>query len=214
VRLCLRLSGQLLGTLAVVVLGFAAYLYWGTAIRAAAAQRAYARELTSQWSGTNQLAALADASDLRVGRPFALLRIPQFGPRWQLAVVQGIGLAELALAPGHVPSSALPGQVGNFVVAANRVTAGNPFWSLASLRRGAMLIVVTIDASYEYQVTSGPTAEPVRDSAALAPVPNHPGKLARLRMITLITSDPPWTGTSRIVVTGVLVRALPRQQGS
>jgi sortase (surface protein transpeptidase) len=32
-------------------------------------------------------------------------------------------------------------------------------------------------------------------------------------MLTLITCDPPWTGTSRVIVTGVLVRAMPRQQG-
>jgi sortase (surface protein transpeptidase) len=31
-------------------------------------------------------------------------------------------------------------------------------------------------------------------------------------MITLITCDPAWTGTHRVIVTGVLVRAQPRAQ--
>ncbi len=212
-RRCLRLSGQLLGTLGVVVLGFAAYLYWGTAMRATAAQQVFTSELASQWSSTSQLAAITGVTDVPPGKPFALLRIPQLGQRWQFAVVQGIEPAQLALAPGHLPGSALPGQVGNFVVAGHRITAGNPFWSLGTLRPGAMITVVTITASYVYRVTSRPRSVPEHDLAALAPVPYHPGESARLRMITLMTSDPPWTGDSSIVVTGVLVRALPRQQG-
>jgi sortase A len=129
-------------------------------------------------------------------------------------VVQGTGQAELALAPGHLPGSALPGQVGNFVVAAHRVTAGGPFWRLPSLHAGTMVIVVTINASYEYEIRSGPSWVSADDTAVTAPVPGHPGEPARLRMITLITCDSPWTGTSRVLVTGVLVGALPRQQGS
>jgi sortase A len=213
VRHCLRLSGQLLGTLGVVVLGFAAYLYWGTAIRATAAQHAFTSELASQWSSPSQLAAITGAAQLAPGKPIALLRIPQLGQRWQFAVVQGTAPAQLALAPGHLPGSALPGQIGNFVVAGHRITAGNPFRSLSSLRPGATVTVVTIDANYVYRITSRPRSVPVHDLAALAPVPYHPGEHARLRMITLVTSDPPWMGASRVAVTGVLVRALPRQQG-
>ncbi|MGB6455264.1 MAG: class E sortase [Streptosporangiaceae bacterium] len=206
------MSGELLSALGVVVLGFLAYLYWGTALRASAAQHAFASELASQWSGANQLAALTGPAGLPVGRPFALLRIPRLGPSWQFVVVQGSGLAQLAVAPGHLPGTALPGQVGNFVVAGYRLTAGNPFWRLSDLRAGSLVIVVTIDASYTYRVTSGPRRVVAGDTAVAAPVPDRPGKRARLRMITLITCDPPWTGTSPVVVTGVLVRALPRQQ--
>jgi sortase A len=214
VRLCLRVSGELLSTLGIVVLGFLAYMYWGTALRASAAQHAFARELASQWGGTSELAALTGPGQLALGQPFALLRIPQLGPSWQFAVIQGTGPAQLALAPGHLPGTALPGKLGNFVVAGHRVTAGNPFWRLPSLHAGSLVIVVTINASYEYKVTGRPRWVPASDTAATAPVPYRPGERAQLRMITLITCDPPWTGTSRVVVTGVLVRELPRQQGS
>jgi sortase (surface protein transpeptidase) len=47
----------------------------------------------------------------------------------------------------------------------------------------------------------------------LAAVPGHPGETPRRRLITLITCDPPWTGTNRVIVTGVLVRTLPRGPG-
>jgi sortase A len=213
VRICLRLSGELLSSLGVIVLGFLAYMYWGTALQATAAQHAFTRELTSEWSGTSELAALTSPSELAVGRPFALLRVPQLGRSWQFAVVQGTGQAQLELAPGHLAGTALPGRVGNFVVAGHRVTGGGPFWRLPSLRPGSVVIVVTIDASYEYEITGGPRWVPADDTAVTAPVSGHPGEQARLRMITLISCDSPWTGTSRVLVTGVLVRALPRQQG-
>jgi sortase A len=214
VRLCLRVSGQLLSTLGLVILGFLAYMYWGTALRASTAQHTFARELASQWSGHSELAALTALSDLAPGKPFALLRIPQLGSSWQFAVIEGTGPGQLALAPGHLTGTALPGQVGNFVVAGHRLTAGNPFWRLPSLHVGSLVIVETINASYEYRVTARPRSVPADDTAVTAPVPYHLGERAKISMITLITCDPPWTGTSRVVVTGVLLRALPRQQGS
>jgi len=198
----------------VIVFGFLAYMYWGTALRASSAQRIYASQLTRQWSGGNPLEALAGLRTISPGTPFALLRIPRFGQAWQLAVVQGAGPPQLALAPGHVPGTALPGQVGNFAVAAHRVTAGNPFWNLPSLSTGSMIDVETITGTYEYEVTGKPTWVSADDLDALAGVPFHPGERAHQRLITLITCDPPWTGTSRVVVTGVLVRTLPRAPGS
>jgi sortase A len=213
-RLCLRVSGELLSALGLVVLGFLAYMYWGTALRASAAQRTFTSELTSQWSGLSALAALTSPSALPIGKPFALLRIPQLGRNWQFAVVQGTGQAQLALAPGHLPGTALPGQVGNFVVAGHRVTAGGPFQGLPSLRAGSLVIVVTINARYEYEVTGRPSQVPADDTSVLAPVPGHPGLRARLRIITLITSASPWPGAGRVLVTGVLIRVLPRQRGS
>jgi sortase A len=214
VRICLRVSGELLSSLGVIVLGFLAYMYWGTALRATAAQQAFTRELSSQWSGASELAALTGSSELTLGKPFALLRVPQLGRNWQFAVVQGTGQAQLALAPGHLPGTALPGQIGNFVVAGHRVTAGGPFWRLPSLHPGSMVIVVTINASYEYEITGRPRWVSADDTAVTAPVPGHPGEPARRRMITLITCDSPWSGSSRVLVIGVLVRVLPRQQGN
>jgi sortase A len=197
-----------------VVFGFLAYMYWGTALRATSAQRSYTSQLTRQWSAGNALAVLGSLRTISPGTPFALLRIPQFGRAWQFAIVQGSGPPELALAPGHVPGTALPGQVGNFAVAAHRVTAGNPFWSLPSLHKGSMIDVETITGTYEYEVTSGPAWISASDLDALAGVPFHPGQQARQRLITLITCDPPWTGTGRVVVTGVLTRLLPRPPAS
>jgi sortase A len=212
VRLLLRISGEILVTLGVLILGFGAYLYWGTAQGERNAQHSLGRELQSEWAGPEQLAALTGPGDLQLGRPFAVLRIPQFGSVWREVVVQGVSARQLALGPGHVPGTAMPGQLGNFAVAAHRVTAGNLFWHLPSLRSGSMIDVETINGIYEYEVTGPPRWVAPGYGAALDPVPYYPGEPARQKMITLITSDPLWTGT-RVAVTGVLVRTLPRQGG-
>lgn len=212
-RSFLRYAGEILITLGVVVLGFVAYLYWGTAMRESNAQHAFAGELGRQWAGPHQsLTVLTSPADLALGRPFAIMKIPRFGTRWQFAIVQGTAPPDLALGPGHVPGTALPGMVGNFAVAGHRVTAGGPFSNLPHLRAGDLINVQTVAGTYEYVVTGRPVRVSSTDAAALAPVPGHPGLAPQRRLITLITCDPPWTGGSRVIVTGVLIRLLPRTQ--
>jgi sortase A len=206
VRSCQRVVGEILVTCGVLVALFMAYMFWGTAMREHAAQQGFARELSSQWASPGlRLAMLDDAGRLALGRPFALMRIPALGANWQFAVVQGTGLAQLALGPGHVPGTQRPGQVGNFAVAAHRVTAGNPFYNVPSLRPGDLVYVQTIAGTYTYEITARPVWTWPGDTAVLAPAPGRPGQPPRKAWITLITCDPAWSGTSRVVVTGILV---------
>jgi sortase A len=214
VRSYLRATGEILVTLGVVVLGFMAYMFWGTAIRESSAQHSFVAELGQQWGQSGpSLAALANPEDIALGQPFALIRIPRFGRSWEFAIVQGTDIPQLALGPGHVPGTAMPGQVGNFAVAGHRVTAGNPFWSLPILRPGDQVDVETVAGTYVYRITARPQMVGPDDSAMLSPVPGQPGRAPHRAMITLITCNPPWTGTSRVVVTGVLTATLPRQPG-
>ncbi len=200
----LRSAGEILVTLGVIVAMFMAYMYWGTARRANDAQRRFASELGSQWASGLSLAMLGRTGQLALGQPFAFIRIPSFGPHWRFAVVQGTGLSQLALGPGHVPGTQRPGQLGNFAVAGHRVTAGNPFWNVPRLRGGDLVYIDTAAGTYTYRITGRPAWVPPGDTAMLAPDPGHPGERPQHRWITLITCDPAWSGTSRVVVTGVL----------
>jgi sortase A len=154
----------------------------------------------------------ADRIKLVKGQPFALIRVPAFGRSWKFAIVQGTDAAQLALGPGHVPGTGLPGRPGNFVVAAHDVTAGNPFLHLKSLRHPDKVYVYTRNWVYKYVIETEHVVK-YTDVGVEYAVPNHPGQAPRTAMITLITCTPdtltftPW----RVVVTGQLVGASPRQ---
>jgi sortase A len=147
----------------------------------------------------------------RTGEPFAFMRVPAFGKSWKFAVVEGTSLRQLALGPGHVPGTGLPGQRGNFVVAAHDITAGNPFRHLGSLRKPDKVYVYTRAHTYEYVVQSKRVVR-YTDAQVMYPVPGHPGQAPSRARITLITCTPvtldftPW----RIVVTGQLIRVTGR----
>jgi sortase A len=211
VRSCQRLIGEILITCGVVVALFTTYMLWGTAVRERAAQQQFARELSSQWAAPGLSLAMLDGSGrLVLGRPFAIMRIPALGADWRFAVVQGTGLAQLALGPGHVPGTQRPGQLGNFAVAAHRVTAGNPFYNVPSLKPGDLVYVQTSAGTYTYEITARPVWTWPGNTAVLAPAPGRPGQPPRRAWITLITCDPAWSGTSRVVVVGELVKRPPR----
>lgn len=209
-RTALRSFGELCLTAGVVVLLFLAYLVWGTAWQAGQHQHAFARELQREWAAPARGGRpFAVSFHLALGHPFAFLRIPRFGRHWRFAIVQGTGLPQLALGPGHVPGTALPGQAGNFAVAAHRVTAGNPFYHLNDLKPGDKILVDTATVTFVYQVTRSELVLP-DDTAVLDPVPGHPRQRPRQALVTLITCDPPWTGTHRIIVFGALRSERPR----
>jgi sortase A len=210
-RSIFRGFGELCVTAGVILLLYVAYLLWGTAWQAGNAQRSLAGELNRQWahSPSNPFDPAAEDLHLVTGEPFAFIRVPAFGKNWQFTIVQGASLAQLDVSPGHVAGTQLPGQVGNFVVAGHRVTAGNPFWSEPSLKNGDVIYILTEANTYTYKVIGKQTVLPT-DVGMLDPVPGHPHRPATRRLITLITCTPAWTGTHRVVVTGVLVSAQPR----
>ena len=221
-RSTLRAAGEACLTAGVLVGLFAAYLVWGTGPRAAQAQDQFAAQLNQAWranpgppsdAGQGLAPAVPDRITLATGEPFAFLRIPAFGAQWRFTIIQGTQLAQLNVSPGHVPGTQLPGQLGNFAVAGHRVTAGNPFWSLPDLRAGDMVYVDTRYDTYVYRVLARPAWVAPADLAVLDPVPGHPRMAPTRRLITLITCDPAWTGTQRVIVTGALEAVTGRSAG-
>ena len=180
--------------------------------QAPAREKALQQQLATQWKSTPEpKAGRVPTVKVETGKPFALLRIPALGSDWRFALVEGATLAQLATGPGHVTGTQLPGQLGNFAVAAHDITAGNPFLHLKSLRPGDAVYVTTKYATYTYVVT-GERVVLYTDVSVLAPVPGSPGTIATSAHITLITCTPvtlmftPW----RVIVTGVLVSAQAR----
>ena len=210
------LAGALIAA-GLVVAGITAYKVIDP--QAPARERALQQQLATQWKAVSPEPKAAPAPSagrvppvtVRTGQPFALLRIPALGRDWKFAVVEGATLAQLSTGPGHVTGTQLPGQVGNFAVAAHDITAGNPFLHLKSLRAGMKIYVTTRYATYTYAVT-GEQVVRYTDVAVLAPVPGSPGATPANAHITLITCTPvtllftPW----RVIVTGVLTATQAR----
>jgi len=176
-------------------------------------QHALQQELQQSWAARKPIPAArkpvqpvpaAEActdnlGSLRPSQPFALMTIPAFGSHWKFAVVEGTTLAQLALGPGHITGTSMPGGA-NFGVAAHDITAGNPFVGLKSLKAGDDIYVRTANCLYDYQVTGKPFVVQYTDVNVLKPIT---GK----RFITLVTCTPvtlvftPW----RVIVHGKLV---------
>jgi sortase A len=203
VALLMVVSG--LGTL-----GYAAWEFFGTNIVARHAQRHQIVALRQRWAaGTDQEGeqrghGLGDAS--------ALIRIPRFGDSYVMPVLEGTSADVLAQGFGHVSDSAAPGRVGNYALAAHRVTHGEPLRDMPELRPGDQVVVETRRAVFTYVLDTDPndlivpfTAGwvllpfPVNPDGGVGPVPAEGRKL-----ITLTTCSEIFHTDNRMVTFGHL----------
>jgi sortase A len=81
------------------------------------------------------------------------LALPTLGVEQSLH--EGVTLTAIDRGPSHWPGTALPGEIGNVVVAGHRVTHSRPFKDLDRLRPGDPLVFTLTDGSrWTYQLTS------------------------------------------------------------
>ena len=113
------------------------------------------------------------------GAPVAILRAPNVGFD-DLVVVEGTTSAQMVLGPGHLPDSALPGQVGQSILIGRSSTTGAPFAHVGHLHRGTTIQVVTGQGAFRYRVVDKRVA-----GAALPAVPPSGS------ILTLVTSVGP-----------------------
>lgn len=87
-----------------------------------------------------------------------------------------------------------PGEIGNYLVTAHRLSAGGPMRDLPSVDVGDKVLVTFGDTVYEYTVTETRTTS-FRSAASLAEqraaVPGEPGEKPTRAMITLSTCATP-----------------------
>lgn len=100
---------------------------------------------------TQPIAPPQDARGAENNPPIGRIAIPRIGLDSQLE--QGIRLTTLDRGPGHWPGTALPGQIGNVVVAAHRTSHGAEFRHLDQLEPGDEVIFTTETGAFTYRVT-------------------------------------------------------------
>ena len=104
---------------------------------------------------------------------------------------EGIRLSTLDNGPGHWPGTAMPGQVGNAVIAGHRVSHHADFRHLDDLVAGDDVIMTTPSGRFVYKVISSEIVKP----DALWVVDQTPEATA-----TLFACHPPGSVRERIVV--------------
>ncbi len=213
-RTAARGLGQLLITAGVIILLFVVYELWVTNLYTDAQQNTLKHRLEQQWKATPGAAPDPGFSvpAVRLGDGIAILRIPRLGRDYAKVVVEGVGTEDLKRGPGHYPKTAMPGQVGNFVVSGHRTTYGAPFNRLDEVRGGDPIVVETGTTWFTYDVTSVEIVLPT-DVAVIAPVPDQPQQTPHAAMITLTTCNPKYSAAQRLIVHGRLVQTLKKGPG-
>ncbi|MFC6043204.1 class E sortase [Nocardioides hankookensis] len=202
-RFTIRAVAELAITVGLVLAAFVFYLLVWTNHRTAAAQDDLRDDFhAQQQAGHHRGAGKVEAP--KSGDGFGILHIPALGKKWSWVVVEGVSEDDLAKGPGHFPGTALPGEVGNFAVAGHRATHGEPFAELDKLQVGDPVVVETVDGWLVYDVTWVRILSPSA-TEVLAPVAGHPGTKAEQRTVTLVTCNPRWSSTERLVVGAQLV---------
>ncbi|MCW4385820.1 class E sortase [Salinibacterium sp. SYSU T00001] len=147
---------------------------------------------------------------------FATLYVPRFGADYVRVIGEGVSLSSVlnrsSLGVGHYPQTQLPGELGNFALAAHRTTWGAPFGSIGELQLGDKIYVQTADGWYTYAFRNLEYVLP-SGVGVLEPVPQAPGVPAGERYITLTSCNPRFSASERIIAYGVLESWHPAAEG-
>jgi sortase A len=215
--------GEILVTLGVVILLYVLWQIWIGDVLYSSQHNAEAAEQSREWAqveappapepaaGPYEPVVLPQPADREV---FANLYVPRWGDDYRVRIAGGVTRAGTLdkIGIGHYLDTEMPGEVGNFGLAAHRTTFGAPFANLQSLRIGDPIVIETEAGWYTYRFR---TLEYVPPSAydALADVPRAPDAPAGERYITLTSCSPRFAMTERIVAYGAFESFLPRASG-
>lgn len=155
----------------------------------------------------------SQAKDL--GDIFGRMYVPRFGSDWTRLVAQGTRwhpvLNEIGI--GHYTNSQLPGEVGNFAVAAHRGGFGGAFKNIHRLVDGDRVYLETNGYWYVYKYLQTKIVEPteidVVDSVPVGLDGAHEGG----RYMTMTSCTPIFVNTQRIVVWLELEKKIPVADG-
>ena len=207
-------AGELLVTLGVLLLLFAAWQLWWTDVVADRDQAQVVRSLEAGFAREAGTAATGQGGipqDTGRDGAFAIIRIPRFGADYARPVIEGTGRDVLALGVGHYVGTAAPGTVGNFALAGHRTTYGRPFHDVDRLRDGDRVVVETASEVFVYEVTSRELVRP-SDVGVIAPVPDEPASRPTEALLTMTSCHPKYSATQRFVVHARLSETVPRAE--
>lgn len=156
--------------------------------------------------------------DFQVGEVFAKLRAPRLGADYVRNIAEGTSIDRVlnTVGIGHYASSQMPGEVGNFALAAHRAGNGGPFRNIDKFQAGDLVTIETADGVFTYQYLDQAVVPPT----ALDVIAKEPNALdlpasselktkAGGKFLTLTTCTPIYVNTDRLVVWFELVDFAP-----
>jgi len=230
--------GELFLTAGVLVLLFLGWQVWLNDIIVGAEQTSAANDLAEQWeqgaddplptpNPTDEAPAPSEtpapvdpgepivAAAPKAAESFANLIVPRLGADYRRPIAEGVGLNVLnnrKTGVGHYPQTQMPGEVGNFAVAAHRTTYGAGFHDINSLLVGDSIYVETADGWYKYVYRGTEYVRPT-GVGVLEPVPQAAGVASTDRIITMTSCHPYFSAAERIIAYGVFDTWYPRAGG-
>lgn len=212
--------GELLITAGVLVLLFLGWQLWLNDIIVGAQAKQESLEQTQQWDNEwtrEEHEPIADPGEPPVhpavddAQKFAQLLVPRFGDGYYAPIAEGISTERVLnkFFIGHYPDTALPGEIGNFALAAHRKAYGGFFEHLHELRVGDSIFVETKAGWYEYRFRNLEYVSP-RGVGVLDPVPQAPEVEPTERILTLTTCNPFFSTAERLIAYASFARFYPR----
>jgi sortase A len=200
----LRWTGRALIGAGTLILLFLAYQLWGTGFITSRHQTDLkhkffagvkkAASAASPTPGTTLTVTAPVAARPNLGTGIALLEVPKIN--LSMVVVEGVGVEDLKLGPGHYPGTPLPGEPGNVVISGHRTTYSHPFYNVNELTRGDPITLTNPDGTKEiYLVSETRVVEPT----AVEVVSNTPDD-----RLTLTTCNPRYSAAQRLIVVAKL----------
>ncbi|WP_423921084.1 class E sortase [Frigoribacterium sp. 2-23] len=206
--------GELLITAGALVLLFIGWQQWFNDLVVANEYKNDAAQLSQQFAQSASPApdSTASPADPPVGakpadaQTFANFYVPRFGADYAVPIAGGTSTVRTLnkIGIGHYDTTQMPGEVGNFGLAAHRTTYGAPFNKIADLQQGDKLYVQTAEGWYTYSFRNLQYVQATQVSV-LQPVPDAPdvSTASGERLITLTSCNPMFTAQERIVAYGV-----------
>ena len=220
--------GEILITIGVITLLFVVWQLWLGDVIYGAERNATGQQQLQQWdeqsdaiapTGETQPADPVTADPLLLAEPadaqrFAVMQIPRFGADYAVDIAGGVSRARTLdhIGIGHYPGTSMPGQSGNFALAAHRTTFGAPFSRIAELHVNDAIVVTTEAGWYTYRFRTLEYVTPDQVEVLL-PVPQAMDVPAGTAYITLTSCSPKLSMAERIVAYGVFESFTPRSAG-
>lgn len=229
--LAVQVVGELLITLGVIAVLFVAWQLWWTNVEADAAQGAAVKQFVQehQVPAPNDAPApapapadpAAPAAPAAVpvgtapghGAAIGVIYIPRFGADYSRPIIEGTSRDVIdTMGLGRYAGTAMPGAVGNFVMAGHRQTHGAVLDNIHTLVPADKIYVQTADGFYTYVFRNQEIVLPDRMDVLL-PVPTQPGAVPEQRLLTLTSCNPRFGSEERIIAYSVFDSWQPLSAG-